>query len=176
MIYEIVAILSPKLTDEDLAAEQGEIQALIESQKGTVVKVDTWGRRELAYKIGPFTHGVYVQYDLELTPNKVQELEERLRRRENVIRFLLVKKEAGMRSLSDFQHSEGSSDASSDDSDDNAAANAKDLDPTQVKTASSVDEDSGSEEDSVKDKAGKDKVGMEQLDKKIDDVLEEEVK
>ncbi len=49
--YELVYIVSPETTDEQLAELTTLIETNVSKAEGTVDNVDVWGRRKLAYKI-----------------------------------------------------------------------------------------------------------------------------
>lgn len=105
MTYEIVAILSPKLSDDQVVAEQGALRQLIEQASGKVLREDAWGKRELAYEIQHFSHGIYIQTDFEAEPTWMTELDRQLKLREAFVRHLVLRKEKGLGTLSDFKES-----------------------------------------------------------------------
>lgn len=184
MTYELVVILSPKLSDEEIQAEQQAIRDLIEGAKGKVLREDTWGKRELAYQINHLSHGMYVQIDFEAKASFLDELNTQLRLRESVIRSLALKKPQGSSStLSDFS---SASDEAGSDADD-----AKDVSSEQEAPAKTVEEAVATPEGltaspkKVAKKAAeateeastsKKKMDAKDLDDLLDKPLEEEVK
>ena len=89
--YELTLVLNPNLEEETCKADFDKIQGEIARFGGTVEKVDEWGRRRLAYEIDKLSEGIYyiVNFDGEAsTPN---ELENRLRINESVLRYLIVR-------------------------------------------------------------------------------------
>jgi small subunit ribosomal protein S6 len=95
--YELVYIVSPEATEDQLA----EIQTLIESNvtkaEGTVDNVEAWGRRRLAYHIGRFGDGIYTVVLFTGGGDLVKELDRRLKVSDLVIRHLIVRVDEEMK-------------------------------------------------------------------------------
>ena len=58
--YELVYIVNPQLIEENLTGVLEKVSQFISNRGGQVDRVDTWGRRRLAYQIGAFREGTYV--------------------------------------------------------------------------------------------------------------------
>ena len=56
-------------------------------------KVDTWGRRRLAYEINKKPEGIYSVVDLKATPEVVKELDRQLNLNESVLRTKVLRPE-----------------------------------------------------------------------------------
>ncbi len=89
--YEVVFIISPEVTDEDVPNTIDKISEIVSKSGGSVTEVSQWGRRKLAYPIKRFTEGNYVLAQLELKPSLTMELEAKLRLSNDVLRHLLIK-------------------------------------------------------------------------------------
>ncbi len=89
--YEVAFIAAPTLAPEELDAFIAQMQTVVESKSGKVVKVDNWGKKSLAYKIKRFRDGYYVILTLEADGSIIAELERRFRVADHVIRFLSVR-------------------------------------------------------------------------------------
>ncbi len=89
--YEVAFIAAPTLTPEELDAFIAQMQSVVEGKSGTVIKVDNWGKKSLAYKIKKFRDGYYVILTLEADGAIIAELERRFRVADHVIRFLSVR-------------------------------------------------------------------------------------
>ena len=92
--YELTAVISAKVEDDVRTAAIEKIKAYIERFGGTVVNVDEWGKRKLAYEIQKMKEGFYYFITFESDTTCPNELENRVRIMENVIRYLIVKQEA----------------------------------------------------------------------------------
>lgn len=89
--YELVVILSPEITEEKLPTAVEKVSRLITDRGGTLVKMEPWGKRRLAYPLKHFTEGNYLLAQLKMEPASTKELESSLRLSEEVLRHLLVK-------------------------------------------------------------------------------------
>ena len=92
--YELAVVLSSAISDEERAAALEKVQDFISRDGGTVLDVDDWGKKKLAYEIEKMTEGFYyfIQFDGE--PTSPAEIEARMRIMDGVIRYLCVKNEA----------------------------------------------------------------------------------
>jgi small subunit ribosomal protein S6 len=86
--YEILVIVDPRPTDEDVTALLTQIGEQAKSLGIEVDKLDNWGKRRLAYDIRKQREGTYAVFDAKAEPSMVKELERQLRLNENVLRFL----------------------------------------------------------------------------------------
>ena len=86
--YETVWVVNGDLPDEDVKATVDKFTRIITSQGGTIVALDEWGRRKLAYKIKATTRGYYVLADFAGVPETVKELERNYRIDDRIIRYL----------------------------------------------------------------------------------------
>jgi len=58
--YELVYVVSPDATDAQIADLHAQVEAIAQRLGGVIEKTDNWGRRRLAYEIGPHKEGTYV--------------------------------------------------------------------------------------------------------------------
>jgi len=90
--YELVFVLKPTMTEEEMASKLKQIQNLITSNGGEIHNLDKWGRKELAYPIQKFNTGYYFILNFKTeNPELPGKLEYNLRLDEDVIRFLNFK-------------------------------------------------------------------------------------
>lgn len=92
--YELALVLSPVLDDEGRAAEVAKVQATLERFGAKIEKVDDWGKRKLAYEIQKVNEGFYSFTTFEAPAAAPAEIEARMRIMENVLRYLIIRKEA----------------------------------------------------------------------------------
>ena len=57
--YEIMIILDPEIEERTVAPSLDKYLTVVNSDGGSVDKVDIWGRRRLAYDIKKKTEGIY---------------------------------------------------------------------------------------------------------------------
>jgi len=86
--YEILVIVDPKPTDEEVAALLTQLGEQAKSLGIEVDKVDNWGKRRLASDTRKQREGTYAVFAATAEPSMVKELERQLRLNENVLRFL----------------------------------------------------------------------------------------
>ena len=91
--YEVLYIINPTLGEEDTAALVARFKELAESH-GTVTEVDEWGKRRLAYPINDLEEGYYVLMTFSADPAFPAELDRLMRINVNVMRSIIVSKEA----------------------------------------------------------------------------------
>ncbi len=89
--YEVMFIVRPDQTDEDLDKLIAGIEGTITGANGTVRSVEKLGRRKLAYLVKKFSDGLYVLLTIEADGKLVAEVERRLRVLEPVIKFITVR-------------------------------------------------------------------------------------
>ena len=91
--YDVIYIMEPNSSAEDLAAVSTKIEQIIADAKGSVLKKDDWGKRRLAYMVKKHREGHYVFYHLTMEPDTVAEIARNLRLIEKVIKYTIVKDE-----------------------------------------------------------------------------------
>ena len=77
--YELVYIVSPDASEQEVTDLHAQVEATIARIGGELVKTENWGRRKMAYEIGPHKEGVYVLEVINGTGELMKELERRLR-------------------------------------------------------------------------------------------------
>ncbi|MBE3073176.1 MAG: 30S ribosomal protein S6 [Acidobacteria bacterium] len=95
--YELVYVLSPETSEQGVADLHAQVEATIARLGGALEKTDTWGRRKLAYSIGPHREGIYVLEVVNGGGELMKELERRLRVNEQVLRYLVVRVDEELR-------------------------------------------------------------------------------
>ena len=89
--YELMFILRPDMTDEDVDKVVATVDHQITSAGGTVKSVDKMGKRRLAYLVRNFADGLYILVTIEGPGSAISEVERRLRVTEPVIKFITVR-------------------------------------------------------------------------------------
>jgi small subunit ribosomal protein S6 len=93
--YELVYVVSPEATEEQVADLQKQVEAVVARMEGQVEQVDNWGRRRLAYEIGRHKEGTYVLLVINGSGDLMKEIDRRLKVFEIVIRHLVVRVDEG---------------------------------------------------------------------------------
>jgi small subunit ribosomal protein S6 len=89
--YELVYILPPDSTEEQVADLHEQVASVVSRLNGQIEKTDNWGRRKLAYEIGPYKEGVYVLEVINGSGELMKELDRRLKVLDQVVRHLVVR-------------------------------------------------------------------------------------
>jgi small subunit ribosomal protein S6 len=89
--YEVMFIVRPDLTEEDLDKLVSALQNHATGAGATVKNAEKLGKRRLAYDVKKFSEGQYVLFTLQADGKAVHELERRLRVTEQVIKFITVR-------------------------------------------------------------------------------------
>lgn len=89
--YEVVVILNPETTLEEQKNLFQKNKGIIESFKGSVFNVDTWGKRNLANPIKKNKKGIYFLSMFEAQPGAVAELERTMGINDKVLRYMHTK-------------------------------------------------------------------------------------
>lgn len=88
--YETIYILRSDVDAETAERIQQRAGDAIEREQGKVVKVESWGRRRLAYPIGKQRRGVYVYVKYVGGGGLVAEVERNLKLQDAVMKFMTV--------------------------------------------------------------------------------------
>ncbi|MDL2220494.1 30S ribosomal protein S6 [Eubacteriales bacterium OttesenSCG-928-N14] len=91
--YEVMYIINPELDDETRAALVERFSGIVTSGGGNVEKVDDWGKRKLAYEIEDRFEGHYILMHFAAEPDLPSELERNFRINENIMRYMVIRKE-----------------------------------------------------------------------------------
>jgi small subunit ribosomal protein S6 len=86
--YEVVILMHPDSSEEEQKALFKKNKEIIESFKGEVKHLDTWGKRNLGNPIGTHKKAFYFHMTFEAQPQAVAELERTMRINDRVLRFL----------------------------------------------------------------------------------------
>ena len=91
--YELLYIIKPTVEEEARAALIARFADIVKNDNGEVENIDEWGMRKLAYAIDYISEGYYVLMNFKADPDLPAELERNLKISEDVMRFMVVKKE-----------------------------------------------------------------------------------
>lgn len=94
--YEVTIIIQPQLADEaraELIERVSNWMAPEAAEENKPVQ-NHWGMRQLAYPIKKYTEGYYVMYEASIDPSAIAEIERNMQYVEDLLRYLVVRKEA----------------------------------------------------------------------------------
>lgn len=90
--YENLFVISGALSEEDAKAVEEKFTSLI-AANGTLISVNAWGKRRLAYPINKVSEGYYVLAVFESTPDFPLELERLLGINDAILRSMTTRLE-----------------------------------------------------------------------------------
>src|SRR5262245_39629270 len=89
--YELVYILPPDTTEQQVTELHEQVDGIVSRMRGTIEKTENWGRKKLAYDIGAHKEGVYVLEVINGTGDLMKEIDRRLRVLDQVVRHMIVR-------------------------------------------------------------------------------------
>jgi len=89
--YEFCIVFKPNLEEEALKEELDKVVGYIQNLDGTIEKVDSWGKRRLAYEIQKTNEGFYYFITFSSEGETPTALEKRIRILETVLRYLIIR-------------------------------------------------------------------------------------
>lgn len=91
--YELLFFVNPSIDDEARAGVMKRIDTAITGDGGIIDSVEDWGKRKLAFAIDKITEGDYTLINFHADPTSIAELDRVLRIMDNVIRFMVVRRD-----------------------------------------------------------------------------------
>lgn len=87
--YDILYIIDTTVEEEQRIALVEKFKAMVEAE-GTLLSIDEWGKRRLAYPINDMAEGYYVLMTCECKPQLPAELDRVFKITEGVMRGLIT--------------------------------------------------------------------------------------
>ncbi|KKI89755.1 30S ribosomal protein S6 [Bacillus sp. SA1-12] len=92
--YEVMYIIRPNIEDEAKKALVERFNNVLSENGAEVTEAKEWGKRRLAYEINDFRDGYYMLLQVNSEAAAVQEFDRLAKINEDIIRHIVVKKEA----------------------------------------------------------------------------------
>lgn len=89
--YETIYILRPSLGENEITTIIENTNQIINDVEGSIISLQKWGMKKLAYLIKKESQGYYVYCDYTATPDAVAEMERKFRIDDAVLKYLTVK-------------------------------------------------------------------------------------
>lgn len=145
--YEVVFLVHPDQS-EQVPAMVERYRGIIESNGGTIHRLEDWGRRQLAYPINKIHKAHYVLMNVECGREEMEELESSFRFNDAVLRNMVIKCKSAVTEISPLakeEEKEGAkprraeSDTDSDDSDDSDRPSRDDVEKDDSSDSASAE-------------------------------------
>lgn len=91
--YEALVLLKPILDVDNSDGALKGVEKTIEKLKGKVLNRDKMGRKRLAYEVQKFKDSFVTALVFQLPPDKMGELTRSLQLNEDVLRFIVIRRE-----------------------------------------------------------------------------------
>ena len=91
--YELALIVNARIEDDARAAVVDRAKDYITRFGGTVTEVEDWGKKKLAYDIQKMSEGFYYFIQFDAPSDAPAQIEQNVRIMDNVLRFLVVRKD-----------------------------------------------------------------------------------
>ncbi|MDP9034662.1 MAG: 30S ribosomal protein S6 [Myxococcota bacterium] len=88
--YETIYVLRSDVDGDTAERVQARVADAVVREHGTIVKVEAWGRRRLAYPVAKQRKGVYVYLKFVGGAGLVAEVERNLKLQDSVVKFMTV--------------------------------------------------------------------------------------
>jgi small subunit ribosomal protein S6 len=89
--YETIIIVRPNVGEDEIEAITSKATSTIETDGGTILRINDWGLKKLAYLIKKENQGYYVYLDYAGVPESIAEIERIFRIDDRVLKYLTVK-------------------------------------------------------------------------------------
>lgn len=89
--YELLFVIKPTHTQEEIEAHVANVKASIEKDGGQIAATQDMGMRKLAYEVQKHNRGYYTVYYFTAPTSTILEIERLLRINESVLKFMTVK-------------------------------------------------------------------------------------
>jgi small subunit ribosomal protein S6 len=122
--YEIVFLVHPDQS-EQVAGMVERYTATIEAGKGTVHRLEDWGRRQLAYPINNIHKAHYVLMNIECGQEVLEELNSTFRYNDAVLRSMVIRRDEAITEESPIMKQENSEKADKEARERQKSAKAK---------------------------------------------------
>ncbi len=90
--YEGVFLVKPDLSKDSMDKVLSQIKEIIAKHKGSVERIDEWGKKRLAYPIQKFKEAFYYLINLNIDPEAVDKMRKSFGLNESVLRVLITRK------------------------------------------------------------------------------------
>jgi len=150
--YELMLIVSGAITEDKHPSMLEQIRKNLEKSSASGIKQIALGRKKLAYAIKNLKHGFYFIYEFDLPAKNLNGLHEDFRLSAQILRFLITKKK--LKTAEDINQENK-------------------IKEGRIKAQLKKE----AEETAEEKKAARDanKISLEDLDKKLDEILEEKI-
>ncbi len=89
--YQSVIILKPDLDEAQVEESVNKITAILKKFGGSILKLEKWGKKRLAYRVRKNKFGFYLNMYHTCEPDGVPDLEKEYQLYEVIIKFMVIR-------------------------------------------------------------------------------------
>jgi small subunit ribosomal protein S6 len=89
--YEMMYILRPDLSEDQVGDAVNKYKDYLNENGAANLEIQVKGKRRLAYQVGKYLDGIYVQMNYQADGSQIAPLERMMRLSEDTIRYLTLK-------------------------------------------------------------------------------------
>lgn len=90
--YESIIIVNSKLNEKQQNEIENKYKKII-NKNGNVISIENIGKKRLAYEVKKNKEGIYIEINFTSEASFIAELERQYKIDENVIKFIVIRKE-----------------------------------------------------------------------------------
>ena len=152
--YELTLLIPGAIAEDQHQTILNEVKSLLEKNNAQITATEELGRRKLAYAIKQLRNGFYFIFEFNLMAKDLKVVEKDLKLNNNILRFMAVKK-----------HEKTEEEITKEEK----------IKASKVKEQLKQQKEAVAAKEQPKEKAAKPKVSLEDLDKKLDELLDDKV-
>ena len=88
--YELMIMVSPSAMADEKNTPKEAIEALFKKLKISVLKLDEWGEKNLAYEIKKHDRGYYLVYYVSCLPKAADSFKQKIALEKGILRWLMM--------------------------------------------------------------------------------------
>lgn len=167
--YEMMCVISTHFDEEKIKEIFKNINSQIKAAGGIIIREEDLGRKKLAYIIDHQSHGHYGILEFDLPKDTLSELENKFRLSDELLRYLIIK------IIPKTEEEVAQEKEKKDIAQTNKMEKIKkEISQEEEKTVEIVSDKIKTEKEKKDDREDK-KVSLEDLDKKLDELLDDDV-
>jgi len=182
--YELTAIIDSNIPDNEHQEILDRMKKLISDNKGEISSEENLGRKKLSYPIEKLLKGVFICIEFNIEPKAIKPIEKELKLDKNIIRYLIIKKPENVTPINTKSPKKNNKEIKEKDKEIKVKENRPKILDESIEKDETIEKELSSEEpieevkeekSSKKDDKEDRKADLNDLDKKLDEILNDEI-
>lgn len=167
--YELAYIVPIKYLDSELQAVITKVTKLVKDCHGVILHDNIIGKQRLAYPINGVFQGTYVAMEFDMPAGELKKIEDNLRLMPEVLRFLVIKKQ--VKTAAQIKREQQIQEKLRKDKE-KELAKLEEENKSSLKNIEQQEKPAETVKSAVEEKTD---VSLEDLDKKLDEILKDDI-